>query len=134
MNPKTRNIIGWVLTVLIAGFLLFSASGKFMANEEMKTMMAGLGITPDLAKMIGAIEVLSVVLFVIPRTGVLGTLMLAAYLGGAIATHIEHPQSGPPWGAVAVQCLVWITAVIRFPELLWRITGRIPAAGANRLA
>lgn len=131
MSPKTRNILGWVLTILIAGFLLFSASGKFLTNEETQSMMAGLGITPETARMIGIIEIISTLLFVIPRTGVLGTLLLAAYLGGAIATHIEHPQAGPPTAAIIVQCVVWITAVIRFPELLWRITGRNSSASVS---
>lgn len=128
MSPKTRNIIGWVLTILIAGFLLFSASGKFLANEEMQAMMAGLGLTPETAKMIGAIEIISTILFVIPRTGVLGTLLLAAYLGGAIATHVEHPQAGPPTAAIILQCIVWITAAIRFPELTARLLGRTTPA------
>ena len=124
MNPKTRNIIGWVLTVPIAGFLLFSASGKFMDTEEMRGMTAALGLTPELLKTIGVIEIISTILFIIPRTGVLGTLLLAAYLGGAIATHLEHPQVGPPTFAILAQCLVWITAAIRFPELTARLMGR----------
>jgi hypothetical protein len=67
------------------------------------------------------VEFLSVLLFIIPRTGVLGTLMLAAYLGGAIATHVEH---GQPFIAPAiVQAVVWITAVVRFPELSRRLMG-----------
>ena len=124
MNSKTRNIIGWALTVLLAGFLFFSASGKFMDTEEMRAMLSAIGLTAEQAKMIGVIEIVSTILFIIPRTGVLGTLLLAAYLGGAIATHLEHPQAGPPWAPIIVQCIVWITAAIRFPELTARITGR----------
>jgi hypothetical protein len=47
--------------------------------------------------------------------------MLAAYLGGAIVTHLEHQQ--PFIMPVVVQALVWIAATIRFPELTGRLTG-----------
>ena len=124
MNTKTRNIIGWVLTALIAAFLLFSASGKFMTDPKMQEMMAGMGLTPDKAHLIGALEILSVLLFVIPRTGVLGTLLLSAYLGGAIATHMEHAQAGPPTAAIIVEIVVFITAAIRFPELTRRLADK----------
>ena len=44
--------------------------------------------------------------------------MLAAYLGGAIATHLTHQQ--PIFAPALIQAVVWITAVIRFPELTRR--------------
>ncbi len=128
MTSKTRTIIGWVLSGLIAAFLLFSASGKFMTDPKMAEMMAGLGITPDIAHMIGAIEIIATLLFLFPRTGVLGTMLLTAYLGGAIATHLEHPVAGPPTAAIVVECVLWITAAIRFPELTARLMGRTTAA------
>lgn len=123
MNTKTRNIIGWVLTGLIAAFLLFSASGKFISNPQTEAMLTGLGLTADKAHLIGALEILSVILFVIPRTGVLGAMLLSAYLGGAIATHLEHAQAGPPTAAIIVEVVVFITAAIRFPELTRRLMG-----------
>lgn len=124
MSPKTRNIIGWVLTGLITAFLLFSASGKFIPSPEMDAMTPALGLTTEKLHLIGAIEIISVLLFLIPRTGVLGTLMLSAYLGGAIATHLEHPATGYPTAAIIVMALVWITAAIRFPETTQRLMGR----------
>lgn len=125
MNTKTRNIIGWVLTALIAAFLLFSASGKFISNPQTEAMMTGMGLSPDETHIIGVLEILSLILFVIPRTGVLGTLLLSAYLGGAIATHMEHNETaGGPIAAVIVEVVVFITAAIRFPELTQRLMGR----------
>ena len=46
-------------------------------------------------------------------------VVLAAYLGGAIVTHLQHQQ--PVVVAGAVQTLLWITAFIRFPELKRRL-------------
>lgn len=121
MSPKTRNIIGWVLTGLIALAFIASAFMKLTGNEEAMKGAAAMGLSEGTFKMLGVIELLSVVLFIIPRTGLLGTLLLAAYLGGAIATHLEHQQ--PVTVPVILQCLVWITATIRFPELSSRLMG-----------
>jgi hypothetical protein len=87
----------------------------------MEKMAGGLGLTVDQLRLIGAVELLSIVLFIIPRTGVVGTLLLSAYLGGAIATHLEHAQ--PIIMPIAISVVLWITAAIRFPELTGRLFG-----------
>lgn len=121
MNTKTRNIVGWVLTAILAFAFFASASMKFMGGANAAKGAVAFGLTPGILKMIGLVEILSVILFIIPRTGLLGTLLLAAYLGGAIATHLEHQL--PIFVPVILQCIVWITATIRFPELSKRLMG-----------
>ncbi len=128
MSPKTRNIIGWVLTALLAILFLWSAYGKFFGTPEMEEQTAAMGVTPDALRIIGIVELLAIVLFIIPRTGVLGTLLLVAYLGGAIATHLEHAL--PILMPVIISIVLWITAALRFPELVSRLAGRgIPEGG-----
>lgn len=122
MSTKTRNIIGWVLTAVLAFVFFGSASMKLIGSANAAKGAAAFGLTPEILKMIGVVEILSIVLFIIPRTGLLGTLLLASYLGGAIATHLEHGQ--PIFAPVIIQCIVWITATIRFPELSQRLMGR----------
>jgi uncharacterized membrane protein YphA (DoxX/SURF4 family) len=122
MSPKTRNIIGWILTALIAIVFLMSAFMKLTGSEAAVKGAATLGLTADTIRIIGVVEILSILLFIIPRTGLLGTLLVAAYLGGAIATHLEHQQS--VMAPVIIQCVVWITATIRFPELSRRLVGK----------
>lgn len=124
MSPKTRKTIGWVLTGLSAAFLLFSAAGKFMLQPEAVEAIRKTGQDPAGVWKLGLLEVVCTLLFVLPRTGMLGTLLLAAYLGGAIATHIALPQAGPPIAPVILQIVVWIAAALRFPELTARLTGR----------
>ncbi len=125
MNQKTKNIIGWVLTGLLAFVFLASASMKLMGSEAAMKGAESMGLTAGSLKIIGLIEILSLVLFIIPRAGVLGTLLLAAYLGGAIVTHLEHGQ--PFTAPLIIQCVLWITATIRFPELSKRLTGKLVA-------
>lgn len=123
MSTKTRSIIGWILTVLIGVVIIMSAYMKLMGSAETIKGAAKIGLSADVYKAIGLVEVFAIVLFIVPRTGLLGTLLLAAYLGGAIATLLEHGIS--PVAPLVLQCLVWITATIRFPELSKRLTGTL---------
>ena len=50
-------------------------------------------LTLQSLKVFGTIEITSIILFIIPRTGILGALLLTAYLSGAIAIHLEHGPS-----------------------------------------
>lgn len=119
MSSKTKNIVGWVLAGLVAALFLFSASGKLMANEEALKMASNFGLDAGSFKMLGVVEVIAALLFLYPRTGVLGTLLLASYMGGAIATHLEHGESIV--APCVIQAFLWIVAVFRFPELKSRI-------------
>ena len=121
MTQKTKNIIGWVLTGILAFALIASASMKLTGGEELAKNAAAFGLTAGTLKIIGVLEIICILFFIIPRTGLLGTLLVAAYLGGAIVTHMEHGQ--PIIAPLIIQCLVWITAAIRFPELSRRLLG-----------
>lgn len=125
MSLKARKIIGWVLTALLAFVFLSSAIMKLAGSPKAAKGMAAIGLTPPIVMLLAVIEIGSILLFALPRTGLLGLLLLAAYLGGAIATHLEHGQS--VMSAVVIQCLLWITAAIRFPELGSRLMGNKPA-------
>jgi hypothetical protein len=121
MSSKTTQIITWVLTGLISALFLFSVYGKLLGSEENLKMAASFGIDASSYKILGIVELISLILFVIPRTGVLGTLLLAAYMGGAIATHLEHGES--IMAPCIITAFIWIVAVFRFPELRSRIMG-----------
>jgi hypothetical protein len=115
MNTKSKQIIYWVLTGLVAFIFLGSAASKFTANEEALKMAANFGLDAKTNTLIGIVEVASLLLFVIPRTGIIGTLLLSAYMGGAIATHLEHGVSIV--APCIIQSLMIIVAFYRFPEL-----------------
>jgi uncharacterized membrane protein YphA (DoxX/SURF4 family) len=114
MSQKTRTIIGWVLTAILALVFIGSAISKLTANDEMLKQVTKMGLSQHKFHLIAIIEIVSFLLFAIPRTGLLGTLLLAAYMGGAIATHAEHFM--PVLAPTIVECVVFITAAIRFPE------------------
>ena len=120
---KTKNIIGWVLTVLLAAALFFSASMKLTGTPQGLKMAAFFGLSAKKFIFLGIVEVVSTILFLVPRTGLLGLLLLTGYLGGAIATHFEHFQQ--PTAPVVLECILWIAASLRFPELSARLMNKV---------
>lgn len=98
---------------------LMSAFMKTTMNDTALVQASSFGIDARIYRLIGILETVSLVLFLIPRTWGVGTLLLAAYMGGAIVTHLQHQQ--PIMMAVTVQILLWITAFLRFLELKMRL-------------
>jgi DoxX-like family len=122
MSTKTKNIVNWVLAGLVGFIFLGSAFMKISGGAEAVEGAKKFGIDAGSFTMIGIVELISIILFLIPRTGILGTLLLVAYMGGAIATHLEHGESIA--APVGIAAFVWIVAVVRFPELTQRIMGK----------
>jgi hypothetical protein len=122
MTTKTKNIIGWVLSGLIGLMLGASSIDKITASTHALEMGASFGLSAGTYSLLGVIEIVSVLLFLYSRTGILGTLLLSSYLGGAIATHLQHQQS--IMFPIVFEVVVWITAVIRFPELTRSISNK----------
>jgi len=119
MSNNLKNIIYWVLTGLIAFVFIGSAVGKLTADADALTLAEGFGLNAQTYTFLGIIEIISIILFIIPRTGILGTLLLAAFMGGAIATHLELAQS--VLAPCIIQAFLWMVAIYRFPELLTRM-------------
>lgn len=115
MNNKIKNIAGWVLSGIVLLLMAASAIDKISGSAHALAMTRSFGISPGTYRILGIIELSSAVLFLIPRTGLLGLLLLSSYLGGAIATHLQHGQS--LLFPAAIEALVWIGAVIRYPEI-----------------
>ena len=96
--------------------------GKITADGKALEMAASMGMDANTYKLLGFIEILSLVLFILPRTGIIGTLLLCAYMGGAIATHLEHGQS--IMAPCIIQVFLWAVAIYRFPELTNRLRNK----------
>ncbi len=99
--------------------LLFSAAMKLMKAAPVLEGFARFGYPENVAVGIGVVELLCVTLYVLPRTSVLGAILLTGYLGGAIATHV---RIGEPFiGPLVLGLLVWGGLYLRearLPELI----------------
>lgn len=118
---KTRKITAWVLVVLLTAIFLLSASTKFLAignpDAEMYKNFIKWGLSGNLM-LIGAIELISAILFLIPRTSVIGMLLLTAHFGGAMATHLEHNEMSYIPVIATIIFLIWLAQYLRNPEIL----------------
>jgi hypothetical protein len=81
--------IGTVLTVLVALFLTFDTVLKVLALAPAVEGTTSLGYPAASVRWIGGIELVCLTLYLVPRTSVLGALLLTGYLGGAVATHVR---------------------------------------------
>jgi hypothetical protein len=88
--PATLNRIGWALTGLFALFLLgASIVPKLFGIPIAEETLVGLGWPAGFAFRIGLVELGCLILYLVPRTSVLGAIVTTALLGGAMATHIR---------------------------------------------
>jgi hypothetical protein len=114
-QSKARRITAWILTGLITLLFIFSAVMKFLRPPEVMAAVGKWNLTDELT-MIGVGELVSGLLFFIPRTHSLGVLLLSAYMGGAIVTHMQNDE---PYIVQSIFLLViWIASYLRHPELL----------------
>jgi hypothetical protein len=81
--------IGWLLSILPSLMLLFSGSMKLVKPEDVVKGFEHLGYPEHLALVLGIVEIGCTLVYLIPRTAVLGAILLTGYLGGAIATHVR---------------------------------------------
>ena len=123
MPSKTQRITGWVLTCLLGLFLVGpSAAGKFIDFPNKKDMIDHMGITPELMPTIGIIEIAITILFLIPRTSFIGAILVTAYLGGAVMTHV---RVGDAWFfPIIIGVVMWIALGLRHPEIFSLALGK----------
>jgi len=106
---------GRVITGLVSLLFLFSAAMKFMGGAEVKEGMAHLGLPESMIIPLGVLEAACTVVYLIPATSVLGAILLAGYIGGAICTHW---RVGDPFlGQVAIGLVIWLGIYLREPRL-----------------
>lgn len=106
---------GYVMSALPVLMLLFSAAMKFARPAPVVEGFAHLGYPESLALPLGLIELTYTILYVFPRTAVLGAILLTGYLGGAVATHV---RIGEPFIMPAVLgVLVWGGLFLRDPRI-----------------
>lgn len=85
--PQWRRRAGIVLCGLVVLFLLMDAAMKLMQLPVVLEATAQIGWPVATIVPLGAILLLCTLLYAVPRTSVLGAILLTAYLGGAVATH-----------------------------------------------
>lgn len=85
----TARWAGLILSGVVILFLLLDGAMKLVPLDIVTETSAQLGLGAHLARPLGIITLVCTILYAIPRTSVLGAILLTGYMGGAIATHVR---------------------------------------------
>ena len=96
---------GRIMSALPVLMLLFSGVMKLVKPAPVVEEFARLGYPDSVALGIGILEIVCTVVYVIPRTSMLGAILLTGYLGGATATHVRIGD--PFFFPIVFGVLVW---------------------------
>jgi DoxX-like family len=80
---------GRVLSALPALFLVFDGAMKLVQPEPVVKATVGLGYPVSVLTGLGIVLLTCTLLYLLPRTAVLGAILLTGYLGGAVASHVR---------------------------------------------
>lgn len=110
---------GRVLSALLVLFLLFDGAIKLVPLEIVTETSLQLGIPTHLARTLGVLTLLGALLYAIPRTSVLGAILLTGYLGGAIYVHVraDSPLFSHTLFGVYLGLIMWGGLWLRDPAV-----------------
>jgi hypothetical protein len=125
-SPRWMLWTGRVLSALPVLVLLFSASMKLShAPKFVEAWTGKFGYAESSLTAIGLLELACAVIYVVPRTAVLGAVLLTGYLGGAVATHVrvDDPAAITP---LILGIMVWAGLYLRDARLRELLPLRAP--------
>lgn len=108
-HSKWRKWIGWGMSGLMIAFLLFDSVSKLVLEHHVVEATTQIGYPLDVIRPLGVICLACTLLYAIPRTSILGAILLTGYLGGAIASkvRIEDPMFSSVLFGAYFGILVW---------------------------
>lgn len=122
MLPETSNwmvLSGYGLTSLCALFLFMDAGMKLMRLQVVLETTTQIGWPVSTVLPLGIVVLASTLLYLFPRTSMLGAVLLTGYLGGAVATHvrIDSPLFTHTLFGVYIGIIMWAGLYLRDPAL-----------------
>jgi hypothetical protein len=115
MNNNAKTWMSRIFAGLITLAVAFSAVAKVAHVPKMVDGIMRTGIPADAIVPIALVELACLTLYLIPRTMVLGAVLLTGYFGGAIVVHIIGKESIFP--LILIGVLVWGGIYFRVPAL-----------------
>jgi hypothetical protein len=90
-ESRFARVAGYSMSGLVIAFMLLDGGMKLVPLDIVIKSTAELGYPPTiaLARGLGVVGLLCTALYAFPRTAVLGAILLTAYMGGAVATHVR---------------------------------------------
>lgn len=125
---KAQVWTGRIMSGLVILFMLFDGIFKFVAPDDlMKESVAQLGYQLHHAPILGTLALICPVLYIIPRTAILGAVLLTGYYGGAIATHVrvDNPLFSHTLFPIYLAILMWGGLWLRSVALRGLVAGNL---------
>jgi hypothetical protein len=118
-SSKKMKITGWVLSILAILLLLADGFGKLIKPEPVIKATLELGYPESTITTIGILVIICAIIYAIPRSALLGAILLTGFLGGAIATHfrINNPLFSHTLFPVYVLLFIWLGLYLRSASL-----------------
>jgi hypothetical protein len=111
--------LGLGLTGLVVLFLAFDGITKVIRVAPVVEACQKVGIASDLVTGIGLLLLACTAIYVIPKTVILGAILLTGYLGGAVTVHVmARAGNFPIFFAIGFGVLVWTGLALREPRLV----------------
>jgi hypothetical protein len=116
LSYRKRVITGRIISWVVGLFLAWDAVIKLMVLDPVVRAFNELGYSTSLARPIGVVELICVILYLIPKTSIFGAILLTGYLGGATATKARMED---PWllFSVAFGILLWLGVFLQNEKL-----------------
>ena len=117
IQPVSKGALwtGRIISTLIILFMLFDGGAKVVRFAPYVDATVKAGYADNLIVSLGIVTLVCTILYAIPQTSVLGAILLAAYFGGATATHVRLGQ--PFWFPIVFGILTWLALYLREPRL-----------------
>ena len=112
---KARYWAGFGISIVISLLLFTSGAMKISMGDSVRDGITKLGYPGDAIAGTGIVLILCALIYLIPKTSILGAILLTGYLGGATAIHV---RVGDPFiFPIMLGVLIWGALYIRDPQV-----------------
>jgi len=105
--------IGWIISLWPTYVVCTSAHWKLTHNPGYLRMFDQIGWQPSSLTLLACLQLGALILFLIPRTSVLGAILLTGYLGGAVASYVRIHYYFPVTVPLSTAMIAWLGIWLR---------------------
>jgi hypothetical protein len=107
----------WIISAMPVLVVLISSRWKLTHAASYVAEFNRIGWPTERLELLAFLQLTAIVLYLIPRTAVLGVVILTGYLGGAIASYVRIGEYYPPLLPLTTALLAWLGLFLREPRL-----------------
>jgi hypothetical protein len=115
-KADSKVLVGRGVSALVVLFMLFDGVTKLVGERHVVTSMAELGWPAEQTVALGILVLACTVVYVIPRTAIVGAILLTGFLGGATAAKVRIEEASA-FFSVVMGVLTWLGLFLRDERL-----------------